>query len=407
MMEARGEVAERGARGGRGRVPAWALAAFPAALIALAIAALALLDGPGLTERSGPPVEELAVERTILRPGEIELIVRNTGPDEVSVAQVAVNDAYVDFAADDTSLGRLEAQTLTLDYPWQEGSPYLVSILTGTGATIEHTIDVAVETPEADVGFFGLMAVLGTYVGVIPVALGMLFLPFLRRVRQSWIRIFMAVTIGLLAFLAVDGTLEGIEVGGSGSGAFGGVELLVLGAVAAYLALVALERWLEERRGRAREAGGGSWRLSLMVAVGIGLHNLGEGLAIGSAYAIGALALGAFLVIGFALHNTTEGLAIVAPLAADGRRPSLARLAVLGLVAGAPAILGAVIGASAYNPDLSALLIGIGVGAIIQVIVQLWPTIRDRTGRALDPASVGGLLAGALALYVTGLLVTV
>jgi ZIP family zinc transporter len=404
-MEARGEVAGGEARE-RGRTPVWILAAIPAGLIALAILALALLDGPGLGERSGPPVEELAVERTVLRPGQIELVVRNTGPDPVTVAQVAVSDAYVDFSAEKTEFGRLEGGSLTLSYPWQEGSPYTISILTSTGATIEHAIDVAVETPEADAGFFGLMALLGTYVGVIPVALGMLFLPFLRRVRPYWMRIFMAVTIGLLAFLAVDGTLEGFEIAGSGSGAFGGVELLVLGALASYLALVAFERWLDERRARAGAAAGG-WRLSLLVALGIGLHNLGEGLAIGSAYAIGSLALGAFLVIGFALHNTTEGLAIVAPLAREGQRPRLSRLALLGLLAGAPAILGAVIGATVFNPELSALLIGIGVGAIVQVVQQLWPTMRDGSGRALHPASIGGLVAGALALYATGLLIAV
>jgi ZIP family zinc transporter len=404
-MEARSELADR-AEGARGGTPAWILAAIPAALIGLAILALALLDGPGLSERTGPPVEELAVERTVLRPGEIELVVRNTGPDPVTVAQVAVADAYVDFSAEETEFGRLEGGSLTLDYPWQEGSPYTISLLTSTGGTIEHAIDVAVETPEADAGFFGLMAVLGTYVGVIPVVLGMLFLPFLRRVRAHWMRVFMAVTIGLLAFLAVDGSLEGLEIAGSSSGAFGGVELLVLGALASYLALVAFERYLDERRARAGAAGG-SWRLSLLVAFGIGLHNLGEGLAIGSAYAIGSLALGAFLVIGFALHNTTEGLAIVAPLAAEKRRPRLARLAALGLLAGAPAIVGAVIGAAAYNPELSALLLGIGVGAIVQVVQQLWPTMRDASGRALHPASVGGLLAGALALYATGLLIAV
>jgi ZIP family zinc transporter len=402
--EAAGEVVG-GADQERGRAPAWALAAIPLALIALAILALALLDGPGLGERTGPPVEELAVERTVLRPGEIELVVRNTGPDPVTVAQVAVSDAYVDFEAEQTEFGRLEGGTLTLDYPWQEGSPYTISILTSTGATIEHTIDVAVETPDADAGFFGLMAVLGTYVGVIPVALGMLFLPFLRRIRPFWMSVLMAITVGLLAFLAIDGSLEGIEIAESGSGAFGGIELLVLGALASYLALVAFERYLDERRARAGAAGG--WRLSVMVALGIGLHNLGEGLAIGSAYAIGSLALGAFLVIGFALHNTTEGLAIVAPLAARGQRPRLLRLAALGLLAGAPAILGALIGAAAYNPELSALLIGIGVGAIVQVVQQLWPTMRDRSGRALHPASVGGILAGGLALYATGLLIAV
>jgi ZIP family zinc transporter len=404
-MEARGHAV--GQREGGERRPLWFLAGVPLVIVVAAIAGFAALGGPGVDERRGPPVEELGVERTVLRPGEIELTVRNTGPDPVTVGQVFVADAYVDFEASERELGRLESGTLTLSYPWQEGSPYAITIVTSTGATIDHEIDVAVETPEADGDFFGLMALLGTYVGVIPVALGMLFLPFMRRVRESWIAILMALTIGLLGFLAVDGALEGVEIAGSGSGAFGGVELLVVGAAIAYLALTALDRWLADRRERAAGAGAGAFRLSLMVAVGIGLHNLGEGLAIGSAYALGELALGAFLVIGFAIHNTTEGLAIVAPLASDGRRPGLVRLAALGLVAGAPAIFGALIGAAAYNAELSTFLLGIGVGAIAQVIVQLVPSIRDRAGRALHPRSVGGILAGVALLYLTGLLISV
>jgi zinc transporter ZupT len=218
----------------------------------------------------------------------------------------------------------------------------------------------------------------------------------------------MAFTIGLLGFLAVDGYLEGVEIGETSGGAFGGVELLFLGAAVAYLGLVAIERWLAGRRERAHSGGAGGYRLALMIAIGIGLHNLGEGLAIGSAYSVGALALGAFLVVGFAIHNTTEGFAIVAPLAREGEpRPSLGRVALLGLIAGAPAILGAVIGASITNAELSTLLIGVGVGAIVQVIVQLVPSIRDSAGRALTPLVVGGILAGIVVMYATGLLISV
>jgi zinc transporter, ZIP family len=386
-------------------VPAWALGAIPLALIVAALAALLTVGGDTLGERLGPPVEEIAVERTVLRPGEIELSVRNTGPDAVTVAQMFVNDTYVDYSTTGNEIGRGGTETFTLDYPWQQDFPYLVTLVTATGVTVEHEIPVAVETPSADGGFYGLMALLGIYVGIIPVALGMLFLPFLRQVREHWIRFFMAVTVGLLGFLALDAYLEGTEIAESGTGAFGGAELLFIGAGAAYLGLVALDRFLRARGERAREAGASAFQLSLLVAIGIGLHNLGEGLAIGSAYAVGELALGAFLVFGFALHNTTEGLAIVAPLSGY-RRPSLGRLAALGLIAGAPAILGAFIGASAFNPELAALLIGVGIGAIVQVIVQLVPAIRDRAGRALYPASVGGILTGVLVLYVTGLLVS-
>ncbi len=390
-----------------GRLPAWALVAVPLALIAAAIALFAALGGPGLDERRGPPVEELAVERTVLRPGEIELTLRNTGPDDVTVAQVAVNDAYVMFGADpDGKVGRLDEQTLTLDYPWQEGGAYTIFMLTSSGETIEHVIDVAVETPEADGSFYGLMTLLGTYVGIVPVILGMLFMPAIRRVSDEWVRLFMAVTIGLLGFLVIDGGLEGLEIGGESSGAFGGVELLFLGAALAYLTLTAIDRRLRAGIRKQRAAGAGAFRLSLMIAIGIGLHNLGEGLAIGSAYAIGSLALGAFLVIGFAIHNTTEGIAIVAPLA-RAERPGIWRLLGLGVIAGGPAIVGAVIGAAAYNQELATFLIGVGVGAIVQVIGQLLPSIRDKDGQALYPLSIAGLLLGAGILYVTGLLVNV
>jgi ZIP family zinc transporter len=401
-MEARTETAPA-----LSRAPTWALIAAPLALIAAAVALFAALGGPGLDERRGPPVEELAVERTVLRPGEIQLSVRNTGPDDVQVAQVAVNDAYVAFSGDpDGKVGRLGEQKLTLDYPWVEGGAYTISMLTSTGATIEHTIDVAVETPDAGGGFYALMALLGTYVGIIPVTLGMLFIPMLRRVSDDWVRLFMAVTIGLLGFLVIDGGLEGIEIGQESSGAFGGVELLFLGAIGAYLALTAVDRRLKAGIERRRAAGAGAFRLSLMVAIGIGLHNLGEGLAIGSAYAVGSLALGAFLVIGFAIHNTTEGLAIVAPLARS-EPPGVARLGLLGLIAGGPAILGAVIGGAAYNQELATFLIGVGVGAIVQVIGQLLPSIRDRQGQALYPLSIAGLAVGAGILYITSLLVSV
>jgi zinc transporter, ZIP family len=401
-MEARTETAPA-----LSRLPTWSLIGAPLALIAAAIALFAALGGPGLDERRGPPVEELAVERTVLHPGEIQLTVRNTGPDDVQVAQVAVNDSYVAFNSQpDGEVGHLGEQKLTLDYPWQEGGAYTISMLTSTGATIEHTIDAAVETPDAGGGFYALMSLLGIYVGIIPVALGMLFMPALRRVSEDWVRMYMAVTIGLLGFLVIDGGLEGIEIGQESSGAFGGVELVFLGAALAYLALTAIDRRLKAGIERKRAAGAGAFRLSLMVAIGIGLHNLGEGLAIGSAYAVGSLALGAFLVIGFAIHNTTEGLAIVAPLA-RAEPPGLARLLALGLIAGGPAILGAVVGGAAYNQELATFLIGVGVGAIVQVIGQLLPSIRDRRGQALHPLSIAGLLVGAGILYLTSLMVSV
>ncbi len=346
----------------------------------------------------------------MLRPGEIELTLRNDGPDPVEVAQVAVNDAFAPFVASDgRTIDRLGSTTLEITYPWIEGEAYEIFILTSTGGTIDAAIDVAAETPEADLGFYGLMALLGIYVGVIPVSLGMLWLPFVRRVSAAWMTALIAFTVGLLAFLGIDAALEGLEIAASAPGAFGASTLVLAGGLVAYMVLAAVDASLSER-GRGATGGGGFY-LALLVAIGIGLHNLGEGLAIGSAYATGALALGAFLVIGFAIHNTTEGLAIVAPLR-DGEkaaavRPGLARLAALGLIAGAPAVLGAWIGAAAFNPSLAALLFGVGVGAIARVVVQLAPAMRDGTGRVLNPVSVSGVIAGIVAMYATGLLVSV
>jgi zinc transporter ZupT len=398
--------AERAAGG----LPAWLLGLIPLALVAAVAAAFALLGGPGLGERAGPPVEEMSVERTVLRPGTIELTLRNDGPDPVEVAQVAVNDAFAPFSASGgREVGRLGSATLHISYPWIEGEAYEVSVLTASGATVAAEIPVATETPVADLDFYGLMALLGVYVGVIPIALGMLWLPFVRRVDARWIVALIAFTAGLLAFLGIDAALEGLEIAAEAPAAFGGAALVFAGALTAYLVLAGVDAHLHSRRAAAPPGavGGGGLYLALMVSLGIGLHNLGEGLAIGSAYATGALALGAFLVVGFAIHNTTEGLAIVAPLRGAAARPGLGRLAGLGLLAGGPAVLGAWIGAAAFDPSLAALLFGVGVGAIARVIVQIAPSMRDDDGRYLHPVSVAGMIAGIAALYVTSLLVSV
>lgn len=400
-MEARGATSEE-FRPERAR---WLLGLLPLVLIASAIGIFAALGAPGLGERRGPPAEELAVEKTVLKPGTIELTVRNDGADAVRIAQAQVNEAFVQFSGAEEPIGRLESAKVTLQHAWVEGEAYDVALVTSTGGTIAHAIPVAVESPANDLSFFGLMALLGLYVGVIPVALGMLWLPWIRRIPPSWLRAVMALTVGLLGFLAIDATLEGLDLAGQGSQAFGGAALVLIGVVVSYLMLTGMSEWLADRRRSAGEKGASGGTLALLVAVGIGLHNLGEGVAIGSSYSVGALSLGAFLVVGFALHNTTEGLAIVAPIA--HLRPSLRRLALLGLIAGGPAVIGAWIGAAAFNASLAAFLFGFGAGAIVQVIAQLAPSLRDATGRTLHPAAVGGLLAGMALMFGTGLLVSV
>ena len=391
----------------RTRVPAWFVGLVPLVILGVAIAAFVALDAPGL-ERNGVPVEELSVERTELHPGEIQLTVRNDGPDPVRIAQAVVNDGFAAFRQTSEEIGRLAASTVTVQYPWIEGEAYEVALVTSTGGTVNASIDVAAETPDADLGFFGLMALVGLYVGVIPVAIGMLWLPWMRRIDPRYVQFLLALTLGLLAFLGIDALLEGTEFAGEGSQAFGGAALVYLGAAVAYLALVGVDARLRGTKGQAKAGGATPWRLAFLVALGIGLHNLGEGLAIGSAYAIGSLALGATLIIGFALHNTTEGLAIVAPVSKGESAPraNLPRFVGLGLLAGLPAVLGAWLGASAFNPSLAAFMFGLGAGAIAQVIVQIAPSIRDSAGRLLHPLAVAGVVSGLVLMYSTGLLIS-
>ena len=398
-MEAGTERATPGTTG----LPTWLLGLVPLLVLLGAAVLVFTLGVPGLGDRNGVPAEELAIERTVLTPGQIELTVRNDGADPVAVEQVSVNDAYFPFSGGG-EIGRLGARTLTVAYPWVEGEAYEIFLLTSTGGTVTAAVDSAAETPQVDLGFLGLMALLGIYVGVIPVAIGMIWLPLLRRVGPQLIRGLLAFTVGLLGFLAVDALLEGFDIAAAGPQAFGGAALVVLGAAVAYLALAIADARLRRTRRQARDRGLDGIGLATLIAVGIGMHNLGEGLLIGSAYATGALALGTFLIVGFAIHNTTEGLAIVAPLADRSPRP--ARLISLGLLAGAPAILGAWIGAAAFNASIVAFLFGAGVGAIVQVIVQIFPGLRSGPGSALDATALAGLMAGALVMYATGLLVS-
>jgi zinc transporter, ZIP family len=391
------------------RPPAWLVGAAPVAVLAAAIAVFLALGAPGL-ERIGVPQEKLAVVRTVLSPGEIELRVRNDGADPVRIRQVVVNDGFAAFGQSTTRIGRLATDKVTIHYPWIEAQDYDITLITATGATIEHQVAAATDTPATDLGFYGLMALIGLYVGVIPVAIGMLWLPWVRRIDARWIQFLLALTLGLLVFIGVDAVLEGVDFAAGGAQALGGPLLVILGALLSYVMLAGIGNQLNAKQRRlsnARSAAPGV-RLAFLVALGIGLHNLGEGLAIGSAYAIGSLALGATLVVGFALHNTTEGLAIVAPVANEhAGKTATIRLALLGMLAGAPAIVGAWIGGSAFDPSLAAFLFGLGAGAIAQVVVQIAPSVRDGQGRLLHPLAVGGMVSGLALMYTTSLLVSV
>jgi zinc transporter ZupT len=355
-----------------------------------------------LFHRAFPPIEELTVERiTLPQPGVMQVRVVNGGPEPVTVAQVLVDDAAWTHSLDgERTIERLGSRIITVPYPWVEGEPHAIRLVTSTGLTFDAAIAVATETPQPSARLLGVFATLGIFVGVIPVFLGLLWLPFLRSIAPRWIDFFLSLTIGLLVFLGVDALAEAMEVSGRVPGAFQGLSLVLLGVLGTPLIIAALGEW----RKRARH-GLSPLYVSALIALAIGLHNLGEGLAIGAAYSSGEISLGTFLVLGFLLHNTTEGLGIVAPLAHVGT--SLGQLALLGLLAGAPTILGTWLGGFTYSPVFITLFFAIGAGAVLQVIVELWKLFGRKAERGLSqPLNAAGVLAGLAIMYITGLLVT-
>ena len=124
-----------------------------------------------------------------------------------------------------------------------------------------------------------------------------------------------------------------------------------------------------------------------MISIGIGLHNFGEGLAIGAAIGLGQVALSTFLIVGFALHNTTEGLAIASPMAKG--KPMIGKLVAMGMIAGAPAIFGAWLGGFMYSPFSAVIFLSIGAGAIFQVILALIKWLQQENQNRLASASIG------------------
>ncbi len=264
---------------------------------------------------------------------------------------------------------------------------------------------MATQTPRPSGKFLGIFALLGIYVGLVPVLIGLLWYPFLREVSRPWLHFFLSLTIGLLIFLGADALHEALETAAAVPAAFQGVGLVVLGALGSFLALRAFANARRrDRDARAADTPADRLRLAYLIALGIGLHNLGEGLAIGSAYAVGEIALGSFLVIGFALHNTTEGLAIVAPVAAD--RPPLVNLLAMGAIAGLPTILGTWIGGFSYSPIAATLFLAVGAGAILEVVYEIAQMMRrEQPAGLFAPLNAAGLSLGLIVMYGTALLV--
>lgn len=381
------------------RIPKWVLALFPLVILIVLVALFITINPLSFFTGAYPPLEELSIQQvTFPESSQIQLSVINGGPDPVTIAQVLVDDAYWQYQINPgNTLDRLGQATITLEYPWVQGEPLPITLVTSTGATFGTEVEVSVLSPQTSTSTFIAYGLLGIYVGVIPVALGMLWYPFLRRVDQKWVNVFLALTIGLLVFLFIDTILEAVEIAEQLPGVFQGIPVIIFGTLFSVSILTAV----------SRRRGGSPIFVATSIALGIGLHNFGEGLAIGAAFATGAAALGSFLVIGFTLHNITEGVGIVAPLTRE--QPRLRTFLLLALLAGTPAILGTWIGGFAFNPFLAVLFLSLGAGAILQVIWEVGKLLtRDarRTGQpALSWLNFAGLTAGILVMYATAFLV--
>jgi ZIP family zinc transporter len=373
-------------------------------LILAAVLAIFTSTGGSLVDLIGtkaPPKDELQIRRVRLDPGEISIRVTNPQHDEITIGSVAIDDAIVPFDVDGArTLKRLRSSTIVVPYNWVENDPLTVGVTSSSGIQVTKEIPAAVETPAVSSrGFLGY-AIIGLLVGVVPVALGLLWLPSLRRSRREWISAFMALTGGLLTFLGVEALSEALDLQATLPGPLGGPGLVLLGVAVSFLTMT----WLSHRM--SGQAGGAvaGVALATLVALGIGLHNLGEGLAIGSSFALGDLALGTFLIVGFMIHNITEGLGIAAPVAERGTA-TVARLGVLALVAGGPAIVGAWIGGFLTSDFLGVVFFAIAAGAALEVVVEVGRHLRRTAPGGLTSGYViGGFLAGVTVMYLTGLL---
>src|SRR6478672_8042006 len=388
---------------------AWRLWALIPLLLLVGVVALFASSGTTLLDlvgRAPPALDQFDIRRVEFKPGEITIRVTNPQQKKLTIASVTVDDAIVPFHTDGpTRLGRLRSSRIVVPYQWVDGDPYTVGVTSSTGIETTAAVAAAVETRGTSArGFFGY-ALIGLLVGVIPVALGLAWLPSLRRADPRWLAAFMALTAGLLSFLALDALAEALALQAALPSGLQGPGLILLGVAASYLLLTFVAGRFSAAGQRERGAPLEGVGLATLIAIGIGLHNLGEGLAIGSSIALGELALGTFLIVGFMVHNITEGLGIAAPIA-GGERVSLVRLGVLAVIAGAPAIVGAWIGGFITSDLLGVFFFSIAVGAALQVVVEVVRYVARRAPGGLRSGYViGGYLAGIVVMYATGLLV--
>lgn len=371
----------------------------------LLIIMIAYIFGPGSELLDlGTPLPEINLEKIEFMDSEIQVTVRNIGPISVEVVMADVNDRIQPAAIEpDRFLERYETALVRIPFEWNEAEPYIIGLTIDDGTRFEREIEAAAPALKPDLEFAGFFAIIGTYVGIIPVMIGLLWLPFIKKISKSKYHFFLALTIGLLLFLGIDSIEEAIDVVDENlSGSFNGNLLIATTVILSFLGLYYTSEKLTSRVDSIRISKPAA--IALMISIGIGLHNFGEGLAIGAAVGLGSIAFSTFLIVGFALHNTTEGLAIAAPLSRG--KPTIGKLLGLGLIAGAPAIFGAWVGGFAFSPFSSVIFLSIGAGAIFQVIVIILKWIREEGDSNLSSAAVAsGIAIGLLIMYLTSIII--
>ena len=373
--------------------------------IILLVIMVAFLVGPGSTFlQFGVIVPEIYLEKIDFVDSEIQVTVRNTGPIDTNIVVADVNDRIQPAAIEpDNHLTRFETALVRIPYDWNEGQPYTIGLTTDDGTRFEKHVDVAFPALVPDLELIGFLGLIGVLVGIVPIMIGLLWLPFIRRLGENGLRFFLAFTIGLLLFLAVDAIEESLEISQEHlSDVFNGQLLIFTCVILSFLGLYLVGNQLIKRSQFSKFSK--TMTISLMIAIGIGFHNFGEGLAVGAAIGLGQVALGTFLIVGFALHNTTEGLAIAAPL--SRKKGIISKLIMFGLIAGSPAIFGTWIGGFSFSPFTAIIFLSVGAGAIFQVIFSLINYIRNESKIPfLNIYVISGISLGIVVMYITSIFI--